>query len=251
MGYQRPTIESRLQLDTSELSEREVDHLHKEMLAMVLRDIPQSPEDRNVARAIDAISRSMESIILLWDQRSIRLPRRVKATLPGLLLANGTSGVCIPFTLEAHVDGGLPDTAFVAVAAHELGHIAGLCDEGETTLAGYAAGLRAEDPYARYAVALDIYKDISSRLGRESYEAAIQALPETARIDLDRAREAGRKYRIDWLQRWSWRAYNHYLKSQGVKEGVKSYGRGVQLLTYAWRAGYIPVGPIIASQIDP
>ena len=68
---------------------------------------------------------------------------------------------------------------------------------------------------------------------------ALAKLPPQARDDLKRTSEASRRYRIQWLQQWSWRAYNHYLKAQGVQDGVQSYGRGTELLVQAWRSGYV------------
>lgn len=240
IGYSRLPVEKRLNLDSGAISESDLLYLKEQLFEVILRDQPQRPEDRDVDRALQSISRAMRQKAEEWEGKRLWIPHRVKATLPGMLLLNGTSGICTPFTLEPHVDGGLPDTAFVSVGAHELAHIAGVCDEGETNLVGFISGLHADDPYARYAVALDIYVDIAGQLGSKVRAEAIDRLPEQARNDLKRAREAYERYRIAWLQKWSWRAYNHYLKSQGVQEGVKSYGRGTQLLARAWRAGYLP-----------
>ncbi|HDP33496.1 MAG TPA: DUF3810 domain-containing protein [Candidatus Hydrogenedentes bacterium] len=237
-GYQRMPMEERLAFDVAGVNEEEIKRIEEGLLAIIHSDQPKRESDRNVERAVNAIAEAMAMTVEEWEGRPIRMPKRVKATPPGLFLMNGTSGMCVPFTLEPHVDGGLPDTSFVAVAAHELGHIAGVCDEGETNLLGYVAGLRAKDPYARYAVALNIYRGIK-RKSNEARERATQRLPQQAREDLERAREASQRYRIDWLQKWSWRAYNQYLKSQGVKEGVQSYGRGTELLVYAWRNGHV------------
>jgi hypothetical protein len=239
MGYARQPVETRLNFDDQKVSEEELLRIKNALLPVILRDQPQHPGDRNVDRAIASVARSMQLLVAKWEERSIIIPHRVKATPPGLLLMNGTAGICAPFTLEPHVDGGLPDTSFVSVGAHELGHIAGVCDEGETNLIGYISGLQADDPYARYAVALNIYLDVARQLGGEERKTAVEKLPEQARQDMQRAREAQERYRIDWFQKWSWRAYNQYLKSQGVQEGVRSYGRGTKLLVQAWRAGYL------------
>ncbi len=239
MGYQRLPIETRLGFDDEKVTEEELLRIEAGLLAVIERDQPADASDRDVPRAVAAVARAMSAVVEAWEARPMRIPSRVKATPPGLLLMNGTSGVCVPFTLEPHVDGGLPDTAFVAVAAHELGHIAGVCDEGETNLIGYIAGLRADDPYARYAVALGVYRHVAGQRGPEAYRQAVERLPEQAREDMRLAREASIRYRIEWFQKWSWRAYNHYLKSQGVREGVASYGRGAQLLARVWRAGHL------------
>ncbi|MFA7692446.1 MAG: DUF3810 domain-containing protein [Candidatus Hydrogenedentes bacterium] len=239
MGYARQPIEERLAFDGEAVSAEELASIKEGLFQVIDRDQPQEDSDRNIAEALASVSKSMEQMVNGWEGSSKRIPRRVKATPPGLLLMNGTSGVCAPFTLEPHVDGGLPDTWFVSVGAHELGHIAGVCDEGETNLISYIAGLQADHPYARYAVALTVYVSVANQLTAEERKEAIARLPEQARADIQAAHEAGQKYRIDWFQKWSWRAYNHYLKSQGVREGVRSYGRGTQLLVQAWRSGYL------------
>ncbi|MCK5860876.1 MAG: DUF3810 family protein [Candidatus Hydrogenedentes bacterium] len=244
IGYQRLSIDMRLGLDASPVTEEEVRHVEASLLKIIQRDQPKQPEDRNTELAIQSISNAMQCVVLEWDGIPIQIPERVKATPAGLLLMNGTSGMCVPFTLEPHVDGGLPDTAFVSVAAHELGHITGICDEGETNLLGYAAGLRAENPYARYTVALGIYRRIGER-SREEWDTAFQRLPEQAQSDLKKAGKASERYRIRWFQQLSWRIYNQYLKSQGVKEGVKSYARGTQLLIRLWRAGHIALPELL------
>jgi hypothetical protein len=246
IGYQREPLEKRLNFSSIAISDEEIAHIGDCLLEIIHNDQPATPSDRDVGRAVASVSRSMQKIVLDWDKMPIRLPDRVKATPPGLFLMNGTSGMCVPLTLEPHVDGGLPDSAFVAVAAHELGHITGLCDEGETNLIGYAAGLAADDPYARYAVALGIYRSISRHYSGGP-EAALAKLPQQAQDDLKRASEASRRYRIQWLQQWSWRAYNHYLKAQGVQDGVQSYGRGTELLVRAWRAGHVALPEFSAA----
>ena len=241
IGYGRDPMETRLHMDNEAVAESELLQIADTLYGVLTRDLPRDAEERNISRAVRSISYAMQRVVLRWEGRSAAVPRRVKATPPGLLLLNGTSGICSPYTLEAHVDGALPDTFFVAVAAHELGHIAGVCDEGETNLIGYAAGLQAENSYARYCVALDLYVNVARQLSPELRQAAMARLPQSALDDIRKAGEASRRYRIEFFHKWSWRMYNHYLKSQGVKDGVRSYGRGVQLVVKAWRAGMLPL----------
>jgi hypothetical protein len=232
-GYKRLPAEQRLALVPAPITTADMDALRAQCLEIIERDLPKSGA-RDADRAIAAISDAMREVVREWEGRGIVLPRRVKATPRGFLLANGTSGVCSPFTLEPNVDGGLPPTAFVYVAAHELGHVAGACMEDEATLLGFAAGLRAADPFARYAVALDIYTDLST-----SYQQDLARLPQAAQDDLQAAREAVRRYRIDWFSGASRKVYNRYLQSQGVKDGMRSYGRGITLFISAVRNGKI------------
>lgn len=239
-GYQRLPAEARLALDTHDIADDEAAVIRAKMLEIIDRDLTP-PGRRDVGRAVAAIAEAMRGVVVEWDGLPITLPSRVKATPPGLLLSNGTSGMAVPLTLEPHVDGGLPDTAFVQTAAHELGHVAGINVEAEATLIGFVAGLRAQDAYARYAVALDVYTDLARQLPTEAYKAAIELLPQEARDDLKAARDATYRYRIDWYGKLSWRMYDKYLQSQGIKEGRKNYSRGITLFTFAWRKGLVEV----------
>lgn len=241
-GYQRLPVEERLGLDASPVTAEEEARLHDMLLETIRRDLPLSGRSgrRDTVRALAAVSDAMAELVETWDGKPVTLPRGVKATPSGLLLATGTTGICSPFTLEAHVDGGLPDTAFVQTGAHELAHIAGICGEGEANMAGYIAGLRARDPFARYAVALGLYVSLINRLPDEERKRALAALPKEALLDLRRRDDAVRKHRIDFLQQLCHGTYNKYLEAQGVEEGMRSYARGTALFVFAWRAGYVP-----------
>jgi hypothetical protein len=239
-GYQRLPAEARLELDDTAVTDQESTTLRADLLKVIRRDVVP-PGHRDVPAALSAISEAMNSVILEWDGTAVTLPKGVKATPPGMLLSQGTSGICAPLTLEPHVDGGLPDTAFVYVAAHELGHVAGINNEAEATLIGYVAGLKAQDAFARYAVALDAYLDLVRQLPSDQQKVAIDQLPVIAREDIQKVREAAASYRIDWLRDVSRKTYDQYLKSQGIKEGRKNYSKGISLFTYAWRKGLATV----------
>ncbi len=237
-GDRRLPLEERLQLDTSSISSFEAGQLQDLLLAEVRRDL-YAVQNPDAGRAVRSIASTMAELVAQWDGKPIELPSRVKPVPGGLLLANGTSGICAPFTLEALVDAGLPDTAFVYSAAHELGHTAGFCREDDASFVGYLSGLKSSDAFARYACALSAYMDLISRLTGENFKKAFGILPEPARQDLKRIHEAYRKYQISWFSSLSWRTYDRYLQIQGVQEGVQSYSRGITFLAYAWRKGML------------
>ena len=237
-GYQRPPVEKRWALATEKPTEAEVQGLLDQLLPIIVRDLPKADADRDVDRAVRAISDAMaEHIRYTENPLHVRLPRRVKATPPGFLLFNSTSGICSPFTLEANVDGAIPDTGFVYVAAHELAHTAGINREGEATLYGQIAGLRANDAYARYCIALDAYTDLARDLNKDARAAALKRLPEQSQAELAKIREIMSSYNVDWFSRYSWRVYDGYLKSQGIAEGTKNYSESTRLFVLAARKG--------------
>lgn len=238
-GYYRLTIEERLLLEEREIPREELIAVERGLLEIIQRDQPLSDTDRNVERAIRAAAVSMMKIVEEWDGKPVKIPETVKFTRPGALLIGGTSGICMPFTLEPYVDGGLPETSRVMVGVHELGHLTGLGDEGETNMVAYAAGILADDSYARYAVALGLYESIARLRGENAYDRAVALLPEQARNDISLREEAYKRYASTWLQDLSWRTYNLYLKLQGVEEGVLSYQQGANLFVQALQAGHL------------
>ncbi|MGC8739097.1 MAG: DUF3810 family protein [Candidatus Hydrogenedens sp.] len=237
-GYQRKPIEEKLKLEMVNPEETEIRQIMEELLVIINSDnIPR--EQRDPEQSIQKISKSMQTIISEWDGVPIYLPARVRKTPPGLFLFNSTSGMCFPFTLEPHVDGALPPHAFVATSAHELAHIAGICGEAEASFVGYVSALNTDDPFARYSSALDIYERLASFLPGEERKKAIEQLPPEAQQDLKEEREIANKYRVKWFSEISWKAYDKYLKTQGVKEGVRDYGRVTNLLIAGLRKGII------------
>ncbi|MCX8065168.1 MAG: DUF3810 domain-containing protein [Candidatus Hydrogenedentes bacterium] len=240
VGYHRKPIEEKLKLELTQLSEEEIKQILDNLLPIIIEnDIPY--DDRNVDESVKSIAKSMQKIVSEWDEVPIYLPLRVKKTPPGLFLLNSTSGMCIPLTLEPHVDGALPPASFVATSAHELSHIAGYCGEAEASFVGYAAGFHAEDKFAKYSLALDLYENLAHRLPATERDRYLSMLPERAKEDLKREKEITEKYRITWLSNLSWKVYDKYLKSQGVKEGIKDYGRAVNLISAGIKKGLIPI----------
>jgi hypothetical protein len=144
----------------------------------------------------------------------------------------GISGIFSPFTGEANVNMTLPDPDVPFAACHELAHARGFAREDEANYVGYLACTRHPDSDFRYSGLL---------------AASVYAMNELARADreghvrLDARRAPGVRRDIAALVAWAERyrgpaervskaVNNAYLKTQGQKEGVRSYGRMVDLL---------------------
>ena len=158
---------------------------------------------------------------------------RPKAVFLSPLLSRvGITGIYFPFTGEPNVNTTLPDVELPFSAAHEVAHQRGFAREDEANYVGYLAcrlhpdadfrysGLLAASHYALAALH-EVDPTAASRVqaGRSAAvlrdEAAIRAWMERYR---GRANEVGR------------RVNDTYLKAQGQAEGVRSYGRMVDLL---------------------
>lgn len=150
----------------------------------------------------------------------------------------GISGVFFPFTGEPNVNATVPDPELPFVIAHEMAHQGGFAREDE---ANYIASLACRlhpDPDFRYSGSL-----VASVHALAALEGAA---PATAH-ELSRSRSEGVRRDLRALRAWSDRyrtplravsgAVNDgYLRSQGQRDGVRSYGRMVDLLIAEERA---------------
>lgn len=164
---------------------------------------------------------------------------RAKPILISTLLSYlGISGIFCPFTGEANVNTTLPEPDVPFASCHELAHAQGFAREDEANYVGYLACTQHPDADFRY----------SGLLG-----ASVYAMNALFRVDrngyarLDALRTPGVRRDIQALVAWAERyrgpaerasraVNNAYLKIQGQKEGVRSYGRMVDLLIAEERA---------------
>jgi len=144
----------------------------------------------------------------------------------------GITGIFFPFTGEANVNADVPEPDLPFAISHEMAHQRGFAREDEAGYVGYLACRFHPDGDFRYSGAL---------------AASVYALNALAGVDPSAHRQAAdhrspavnRDLRalLEWAERHRGRAAtvsrsinNAYLRSQGQAEGVRSYGRMVDLL---------------------
>ncbi len=235
-NYRRLGIEELWQLETSKVKPQDLEML-AENLVIVLQQEQNSTRDAQ-ATLTDLRETVQTQIKQITGVRPTLLSR-IKATPAGLLMVLQTSGVVSPITLEAHVDSGLPEPFFLAVATHELVHTAGFAGEADTDLIAAVAGLGSSNAYARYCTALAYFGKILGDIPKASQSKLIRLLPSIAKSDYAALRIAQKQYSIPWLASLSQVTYNQYLKSQGVEAGVQDYSRIASLLAAAQNRGLI------------
>ncbi len=233
INYGRQPLVQILQLDDLVVGQNDVERLLLK-LEKILQENADAP--RLPARALLSLRQSLESNLLKTTGAQLHLPN-IKRTWPGLLLRLGNaSGVTAGFSGEAHVDGGLSETDAVAVAAHELAHLAGFAGEADADAFAAFAGLTASDPYARYAVALHQWWLVVAVLPRAVRQQRVSELPSQAQEDLRVMRLAYVQFQMpEFVQRAQQFVYDLYLKRQGVVAGVEDYSRATGLLVRMMR----------------
>ena len=238
LGYERVPLERRLQLDDSPVTSEELASLSQWLVDVVRQNVREAdaPDPTTVMPGIAA---SLENLISNWDGKPITIPPVIKTLPDGWLMVSGSWGMSSPYFYEAHVDGALPRWAFVAVAAHELAHVAGYCSEDEADAAGLIAAIRADDSFARYSGALGLFEVVARQLPSAERQRAYDGLPERARADLREARDVTERHRVQWWSDLQSKVYDAYLRGQGVDEGIENYARAAELAVWLRRGGLL------------
>jgi hypothetical protein len=157
------------------------------------------------------------------------VPGRPKRTLlVPFFRASGTDGMTAPFLLETLVNPDLTGPERPIVLAHEWAHLSGYAPEGEAGFIGALVALRGDVP-AQYSAWLSIALDVAGQLPRADRHRLLERLDPGPRRDHELI-AARLLTRVPSVERASRATYDRYLRSQGVAEGIQSYGRVVELL---------------------
>ena len=153
----------------------------------------------------------------------------------GILMRFSSSGVYWPFVGEGNIDGGLHPLQQPFTLCHELSHGYGITNEGICNFLAYLASQKSEDAYVRYSGLICYWRYIAiayQRFAYEDYQTFRKTLPQGFLADLDVINKNLDKY-PDILPKLRYVAYDSYLKSQGISDGIKSYST-IIMLVRAW-----------------
>jgi hypothetical protein len=144
----------------------------------------------------------------------------------------GITGIYSPFTGEPNVNVDVPHPDLPFSASHEIAHARGFAREDEASYLGYLACRLHPDPDFRYSgvLAAGLYAQGSlARADRAAHDRVETLRSAAVRRDLEALAAWSARHRGP-VQAAARRVNDAYLRSQGQAEGVRSYGRMVDLL---------------------
>lgn len=157
----------------------------------------------------------------------------VKPVLSSYLWSyTGITGIFVPFLMESNVNVSVRPDEMMFTALHEVAHSFGIAREDEANFLAFYAGILHENPEMRYSAWLMGFTHLNNAL--YSADSAKQAelwqeLDGRAQDDLA-ARNAFWKQFEGPVQEVSNQINDSYLKANKQEDGVKSYGRVVDLI---------------------
>lgn len=147
-------------------------------------------------------------------------------------------GMFFPFTMESNINVDNPFFVVPWTMAHELAHQCGFMREDEANFIAYLACKESDDALMRYSGLLLAYDNAMGALRSADPERAAEiasGLAEPVRRDLAERAEHWAQYEGP-VQDVSNAANDTYLKANNQADGMRSYGRMVDLLLAEQRA---------------
>ena len=148
-------------------------------------------------------------------------------------------GIYTVTTAEANVDVDIPDAEIPFTVLHELAHQRGVAREDEANAAAWFASRVHPDPDFRYSGALNAWIYASNALSsvdRKAWGEVEASLSKSVKRDLDAQGAYWRPFNTV-VDKVAEKANDAWLKSNGQTDGVKSYGRMVDLIIAEFRSG--------------
>lgn len=149
------------------------------------------------------------------------------------------TGVFFPFTMEANVNVDIPDYSIPATMGHEMAHMRGFMREDEANYISYLACLASDDPEIQYSgvmLALIISENALYDEDKNLYYELSASYDNKVRIDTNANSDYWRQFENQTISVTASKINNAYLMINDQEDGVKSYGRMVDLLLAEYRA---------------
>lgn len=191
--------------------------------------------ERYAQESVEAMRKLAEQYPVL--ERSLYSPP--KPVLASELMSYADiGGMFFPFTVESNINVDNPFFVVPWTMTHELAHQCGFMREDEANFIAYLACGQSDDVLMRYSGYLLAYDNAISALRKVDPDAAraiASALSAAVQRDLAQRAEHWAKYEGP-VQDVSNAANDTYLKANDQTDGMRSYGRMVDLLLAEQRA---------------
>jgi len=162
--------------------------------------------------------------------------------LPDLMSWTGIAGIFFPFTGEPLVNPGPRDWQLPFTSAHEAAHLRGWAREDEANFLAFWVLHDDADPALAYSAWGSALLYVASALesvgpeGKAAWGRILRRIDPGVRADWQGSFSYWDRFRGP-VRQASQAVNDFYLKSQGQSDGVKSYGRMVDLLL-AWETDF-------------
>ncbi len=245
INYYAEAFSSYAGFGTEPHSEEELESLCEYLVEMVNESNNAVAEETSEVDRMDMIYRAGNQAA--WKRESVLAMKKLgeqyevlggfypgpkELRISWILSVQQLCGVYSPFTIEANFNGDMPDYNIPHTMCHELSHLKGFMREDEANFIGYLACVGSDSRAFRYSGYLTGWVYAGNQLAAadwERYAELSASLCEQAQQDLRENNAFWDQYEGK-VAEVSNQVNDTYLKANGREDGVKSYGRMVDLM---------------------
>ncbi len=234
VNYYRRPFSSYLNLEVRDSSVDELRALCEYLTQMVNETVDTTPYSSSWEK--DG-QRAMDKLAEQYPQLAGHYPRPKGLRVSWILSVQQLSGIYSPFTVEANYNREMTDYDIPHTICHELSHLRGFMREDEANFIGYLACIGSDSPYFRYSGYLTGWVYAGNALAAqdiETYSRLYGQLNARSIEDLQANNAFWRRY-DGKVAEAATKVNDTYLKINSQQEGVKSYGRMVDLMLAYYR----------------
>lgn len=181
---------------------------------------------------------AMERLGEKWDVLASYYPKPKPLAFSAFLSVQNLTGIYSPFTVEANYNQDMTPYNIPFTACHELSHLRGFMQEEEANFIAWLACKEAPETELQYSGSMLAWIHCMNVLyeeDRAAWSEIREILSEEADVDL----RANSEFWDKWdgaVAEVSEQINDNYLKANGQKDGVQSYGRMADLVVayYLW-----------------
>ncbi|MHB1483154.1 MAG: DUF3810 domain-containing protein [Saccharofermentanales bacterium] len=144
----------------------------------------------------------------------------------------GITGMYFPFFVEANVNTDVPDAFLPNTILHELAHTRGIAREDDASFVAFLTGINHPDNDFKYSSYLDAFIQATNSLysvDRDAYDKLQGKVSDAVKRDLYANNRYWKQFEGP-VQEVSTSVNNTYLQSNMQEDGIRSYGKVVDLL---------------------
>ncbi len=234
VNYYRRPFSSYLDLEVRDSSVEELTALCEYLTEKVNETVDTTPYNRAWN---EEGRRAMAGLGEIYPQLSGYYPRPKPLAVPWILSVQQLSGIYSPFTVEANYNRAMTNYNIPHTICHELSHLRGFMREDEANFIGYLACIGSSDPSFCYSGYLTGWVYAGNALAAQDMETYVDLygrLNEQSRADLADNNAFWNRYEGKVAEVAN-QMNDTYLKINSQSDGVKSYGRMVDLMLAYYR----------------
>lgn len=234
INYYRRPFSSELELDVRQSSVEELAQLCR----YLTEKVNETADDISYEFIWGSWGKeAMENLGQTYPGLSGYYPRPKPVTVSWILSVQQLCGIYSPFTVEANYNRQMPDYNVPHTLCHELSHLRGYMREDEANFIGYLACIQSDRQCFQYSGYLTGWVYATNALAgqdRETYYELYRSLCPQAVEDLGENTEFWNRYEGKVAEVAN-QMNDTYLKINAQEEGVRTYGRMVDLMLAHYR----------------